>query len=190
MGPPHESNFGYAYAKRMLDVQSRAYNKQHGTNFMCAIPNNIFGKHDLFDIENGHVVPSIIRKIWEAKHKREDVVLWGDGGALREFTFSDDVARALLFLLWSVDSLNGPVNIGETKEYSIKEIAYKIKILLDYNGKIIWDTTKPTGQLRKPSDNSQFIKLGFSKESYIDIDIGLKDTCEWFKMNYPNIRLK
>jgi len=190
MGPPHESNYGYAYAKRMLDVQSRAHNKQHGTKFVCAIPNNIFGEHDNFDLENGHVLPAIIRKIWEAKHKREDVTLWGDGSPLREFTYSKDVARALLFILWSVDpkDLEHPVNIGNTQEHSIKVIAEKVAKILDFNGKIIWDTSKPAGQFRKPSSNEKFKKLGFNTDSYTDLDKALKNTCDWFTMNYPNVR--
>jgi len=188
LGEPHESNFGYAYAKRMLDVQSRAYNKQYGTNFMCAIPNNIIGIHDNFDLENGHVVPAIIRKVWEAKHNREDVVIWGNGESLREFTSSNDVARSLLFLLWSVDKLDAPVNIGCTKEYSIKQIVNKIVDIMDYNGNVIWDKTKLSGQMRKPSSNKKFEQLGFNINTYTDIDVSLKEVCSWVMREYPNIR--
>lgn len=188
LGPPHESNFGYAYAKRMLDVQSRAFNKQYGTKFICAIPNNIFGENDLFDINYGHVIPSVIRKIWEAKLNNKNVILWGDGSALREFTYSLDIARALLFLINIDTPINSPINIGNTKEYSIKNIAEKIANLLDFGGKIIWDTLKPSGQYRKSSSNEKFLNLGFEKKLYTEIDVGLKNTCDWFKKNYPNIR--
>jgi GDP-L-fucose synthase len=172
----------------MLDVQSRAYNKQHGTNFMCAIPNNIIGIHDNFDLENGHVVPAIIRKVWEAKHERKDLVIWGDGTACREFTYSNDIARSLLFLLWSVDSLSEPVNIGCTKEYTIKQIVNKIVNIMGYNGNVVWDTTKMSGQMRKPSLNTKFKNLGFNTDTYTDIDVALKDTCEWFMRTYPKVR--
>lgn len=189
MGPPHESNFGYAYAKRMIDVQSRAYHKQHDKNFMCAIPNNIFGPHDNFDLENGHVIPALIRKVWEAKNNRnKKVTFWGDGSPLREFTYSRDIARGLLFLLWSEEYQEIPINIGCTKEYAIKEIAEYVVEYLEYPGKIIWDTSMPTGQHRKPSCNKRFAKLGFNTESYTDIFKALRETCDWFQRNYPYVR--
>ena len=97
-GPPHPSNYAYAYAKRMLDIQSRAYRDQYGCNFITAIPNNLFGEHDNFDLENSHVLPAIIRKVYEAKLNGTNVSLWGDGSSLREFTYSRDLAEILLFL--------------------------------------------------------------------------------------------
>jgi len=188
LGPPHESNFGYAYAKRMLEVQSRAYNQQYKTRFTCAIPNNILGTHDNFDLNNGHVIPSLIRKIWEAKHERRNVTLWGDGTPLREFTHASDVARAALFLLWTAKDFDGPVNIGCTQEHSIKEVAETVAQLLEFQGKIIWDTSMPSGQFRKPSSNEKFKSLGFDTGSYLDLKSGLEKTCEWFKNNYPYVR--
>ena len=186
-GPPHESNFAYAYAKRMIDVQSRAYRKQYGCNFVTAVPNNLFGEHDNFDLNNSHVIPAMIRKMHEAKQKNEDVVLWGDGTPLREFTYSKDLAQILVFLLDNYSDEN-PINIGNTNEYSIKQIAELIALKLEYNGNIIWDTSKPNGQFKKPSDNSKLIQLGFDKNGYTNIDVSLTNTCDWFKLNYPNIR--
>ena len=186
-GPPHESNFAYAYAKRMIDVQSRAYRKQYGCNFITAVPNNLFGEHDNFDLNNSHVIPAMIRKIHEAKQKNEDVVLWGDGTPLREFTYSKDLVQILVFLLDNYNDEN-PINIGNTNEYSIKQIAELIALKLEYNGNIIWDTSKPNGQFKKPSDNSKLIQLGFDKNCYTNIDVSLTNTCDWFKLNYPNIR--
>ncbi len=186
-GPPHESNFAYAYAKRMIDVQSKAYRKQYGCNFVTAVPNNLFGEHDNFDLNNSHVIPAMIRKMHEAKQKNEDVVLWGDGTPLREFTYSKDLAQILVFLLDNYNDEN-PINIGNTNEYSIKQIAELIALKLEYNGNIIWDTSKPNGQFKKPSDNSKLIQLGFDKNRYTNIDVSLTNTCDWFKLNYPNIR--
>lgn len=98
LGPPHHSNFGYAYSKRMVDVMSRAYRQQYNCNFITAIPNNLYGKNDNFDLENGHVIPSLIRKVWEAKiNNYRFIECWGDGTPLREFTYADDVAKILLF---------------------------------------------------------------------------------------------
>ena len=127
LGPPHHSNFGYAYAKRMVDVMSRAYRQQYGCNFITAIPNNLYGENDNFDLENGHVIPALIRKVWEAKiNKESSVFCWGDGSPLREFTYSEDIARILLFLMENYDE---PVriNIGNTQEHSSKEIVDIIK---------------------------------------------------------------
>ena len=186
-GPPHSSNFGYAYAKRMLDVQSRAYRQQYGCNFVTAIPNNLYGKWDNFDIENGHVIPSIVKKIYEANLTNSDVTLWGDGTPLREFTYSDDLAKILIFILENYNEAY-PINIGNTKEVSIKYIAEKIAKILDFKGKIIWDTSKPKGQQRKPSKNDVLLGLGWDKNKYKNLDLGLKETCDWFVSNYPNIR--
>jgi GDP-L-fucose synthase len=120
LGPPHYSNFGYAYSKRMVDVMSRAYRQQYNCNFITAIPNNLYGENDNFDLENGHVIPALIRKIWEAKINNAPYVeCWGDGTPLREFTYSTDIARIILFLLDVYDEPT-PINIGNTEEYSIK----------------------------------------------------------------------
>lgn len=186
-GPPHISNFGYAYAKRMLDIHSRALRQQYGRNYICAVPNNLYGPHDNFDLENSHVIPAIIRKIWEAKINDNAPVFWGDGSPLREFTFSDDIAKCLIFLLENYEDPD-PVNVGNIGEVSIKQIVEKVCDILDYNGDITWDPAKPAGQFRKPSDNSRFIDLGWSNDMYTDFDTGLKITIDWFKKNYPNVR--
>ncbi len=186
-GPPHFSNYAYAYAKRMLDVQSRAYRAQHGCNFITAVPNNLFGEEDNFDLENSHLIPAIIRKIHEAKLNNSDVVLWGDGSPRREFTYSTDLARILLFLLKNYDDQD-PINIGNTNEYSVKEVAEKISKILKFSGNITWDTNKPKGQYKKPSSNSKLINLGWKKEEYTAFDDSLYNTCQWFLKKYPNIR--
>ena len=186
-GPPHESNFGYAYTKRMLDVQSRAYRKQYGCNFITAASNNLFGEYDNFDLENSHVIPAMIRKFYEAEKNHNKVVLWGDGAPLREFTYSEDLAKILLFLLEKYDEPE-PINIGNTQESSIKEVAEIIAEIINFKGEIIWDKTKPSGQYRKPSDNSKLLKLGWKDDEYVSVREALKKTCEWFKINYPNVR--
>ena len=186
-GAPHDSNYGYAYAKRMLDVQSRAYRQQYGCNFITAIPNNLFGENDNYDLENSHVIPAIMRKMHEAKLSNENVVLWGDGSPLREFTYSKDLAEILLFLLEHYDE-PGPINVGNTQEYSIKEVAEMIAEIVGFDGKIVWDTSKPMGQHRKPSDNSKLIELGWKQENYTDLKKDLTETYKWVILNYPNLR--
>jgi len=186
-GEPHYTNFAYAYAKRMLDVQSRALRKQYGCNYITAIPNNLFGAHDYFHLEDSHVIPAIIRKIHEAKTQGTVPEFWGDGMPRREFTYSEDLANILLFLLDKYDGEH-PINIGNTEEYSIFEVVNLVSEILDYDGPIKWDETKLSGQFRKPSSNKKLIDLGWKKELYTDFRKALKNTCEWFIMNYPNVR--
>lgn len=185
-GPPHDSNFGYAYAKRMLEVQSRAYRKQKGRNYITAIPNNIYGPHDNFDLENGHVVPAVIRKVHEAKLNNKSVSFWGDGSPLREFTFSEDVAAVLLKMIGcpngSVYDSEFPCNIGNNEEISIKELVETVVDIVGFTGDIVWDTTKPSGQYRKPSQASRIT------HEYKSLKQGLEITYKWFRTNYPNVR--
>ena len=186
-GPPHASNYAYAYAKRMLDIQSQAYRKQFGCNFTTAVPNNLFGENDNYHLKDSHVIPAIIHKMYLASKNGEDVELWGDGSPLREFTYSRDLARILLFLVEKYDG-ETPINVGNTREYSIKEIALKIKEFMKFEGNIAWNTSAPAGQLRKPSCNAKFLELGWDKEQYTPLDRALKDSCTWFRENYPNVR--
>jgi len=186
-GPPHISNFGYAHAKRMLDVQSRAYRQQYGCNFITAVPNNLFGPNDNYDLNNSHVIPAIMRKMHEAKINNKNVVLWGDGTPLREFTYSKDLADILLFLLENYDEPE-PINIGNTKEHSIKEVAEMIAEITEFSGEIIWDISKPAGQHRKPSDGTKLNDLGWEQKNYKDLRKALTETYKWVILNYPNLR--
>ena len=187
-GPPHSSNYGYAYSKRMVDVMSRAYRKQYGCNFITAVPNNLFGENDNFDLEDGHVIPALIRKVWEAKiNKKASIQCWGDGTPLREFTYSGDIVKILLFLMENYDG-EDPVNIGNTKEFSIKEVVNSICQIMEYDGKIEWQTNRPNGQHRKPSDNNKLVNLGWDVKNYTPFHEALKKTCNWFILKYPQVR--
>jgi len=186
-GAPHKSNYGYAYAKRMLDVQSRAYREQYGCNFITVVPNNLFGEYDNFHLEDSHLIPAIIRKVYEAKENNTHVLLWGDGKPLREFTYSKDLAQIVLLLLREYNS-GEPINIGNTIEHSVREVAGAIAKIMKFEGDIVWDTSQPTGQHRKPSDNSKLLNLGWKREDYTPFDEALQSTCDWFVKNYPNVR--
>lgn len=186
-GPPHSSNFGYAYAKRMVDVFSRALRQQYGCNFICAVPNNLYGLHDNFHLEDGHVIPAIIRKVHEAKLSDTVPTFWGDGKNLREFTYASDISKILLFLLENYDE-ELPVNIGTVEERSIESVVDLVCENLNYTGPIRWDKNRPSGQFRKPSSNSKLLNLGWNKEDYTTFEEGLKMTCEWYIKNYPNVR--
>jgi GDP-L-fucose synthase len=190
-GFPHPSNYAYACTKRMLEVQSKAYRDQFGDNFIVAIPNNLFGVNDNFSLEDSHVIPATIRKMHEARIGSRDVVLWGDGSPLREFTYVDDLARILLLLL---SEYNGrePLNVGNTEEYTIKEVAETVARHLGFSGRVVWNASEPSGQQRKPSSNAAFMTFlestGRPMFKYTALDEGLGETCRWFVSNYPNVR--
>jgi GDP-L-fucose synthase len=184
-GEPHSSNYGYAFAKRMLDIQSRAYREQYNCNFVTIVPNNMFGEHDNFHLEDSHVIPAMIRKIWEAKLKNQTVELWGDGTPLREFTYSKDIARAMICVMEKYNSPQ-PINVGNVEEIQIKYLAEKISENLGYSRAIIWNKDMPTGQHRKPSNNEVFMNL--DNFQYSDFEKSLKSVCEWFVDTYPNVR--
>jgi len=168
-------------------VQSRAYRDQYGCNFITAVPNNLFGEYDNFDLEDSHAIAAIIRKIYEGKISNRDVTLWGDGTPLREFTYSGDIANTILFLTKNYNGRH-PINIGNTHEVSIKEVAEVVSEIIGFEGDIIWDTTKLKGQHRKPSDNSKLLSLGWDINSYTPFRSALTRVCQWFIMNYPDIR--
>lgn len=185
-GPPHSSNYGYAYAKRMVEVQSRALRHQYGRNYTTAIPNNIYGPYDNFDLEQGHVVPAVIRKIHEAKKNNSVAKFWGDGSPLREFTFSEDIAAVLLKMVGypsgEIYQSEIPCNIGVNKEVTIKELVETVAEAMEFTGPIEWDTTKPAGQFRKPSNANRI------SHEYKSLKEGLEITCKWFEKSYPNVR--
>jgi GDP-L-fucose synthase len=187
MGPPHHSNFGYAYAKRMLEVQGRAYRHQFGCNFISVIPNNLYGPNDNYDLNGGHVIPALIRKFHEAMLQgSEEVVVWGTGRPLREFTFSRDAARIILWLAENYDDQE-PVNIGNPEQVSIESLAKMISEEIGFEGLVRFDTSKPDGQYEKPSSNERLRSLGWTGE-YTSLRAGLRDTIKSFRGRYPNVR--
>jgi len=186
LGPPHTSNDAYAYAKRMSDVQIRAYNEQYGLSYTSVIPTNIYGPNDNFNPQNGHVIPSLIHKCYLAKKNNIDFVIWGSGKPLREFIFSKDVAA---LSKWVLDkySESEPIILSTSVEHSIMDIVDLIVKFMDFKGKVIFDSTKPDGQFRKPSDNSK-LRSYLPDFQFTSIEEGLKDTVNWFNENYNTIR--
>lgn len=189
LGPPHPSNFGYAYAKRMLDVHTRAIRAQFGLPYVTVIPNNLFGPGDNFHLEDGHVIPALIRRIWEAKLSgAPSVTVWGDGAPLREFTYAPDAARILKAVADEYDDPL-PLNIGCTEERSIRQVAETLRDALGYSGELAYDTTKPMGQYRKPTSNRRLLGLTSWRDAdYTPFDSAIRDTCDWFVLQYPNVR--
>lgn len=186
-GPPHPSNFGYAYAKRMLEVQSRAYRQEWKCNFVIAIPTNIYGPHDNWSLDDGHVLPSLIHRCYLARQNGGDFTIWGSGKPLREFVFSEDIARLTYWALDHYDE-DDPIIMSPGTEISIRELTEIIVEKMNFKGKVIFDANKPDGQFRKPSDNSKLKKYCPDFE-FTPIVTGIEKTIEWFESNYPNIRM-
>jgi len=186
LGPPHFSNDAYAYAKRMADVQIRAYKEQYGLNYKSVIPTNIYGPNDNYDIVNGHVIPSLIHKCYLARENKTDFIIWGSGKPLREFIFSRDVAKLTEWVLDNYEE-SEPIILSTSDEISIKDVVDVIIEIMNYKGNIIWDKEKPEGQFRKPSDNSK-IKKYLPDFKFTPLYEGLKETIEYFENNYNIIR--
>ncbi|MFH0942905.1 MAG: GDP-L-fucose synthase [Candidatus Beckwithbacteria bacterium] len=186
LGPPHPSNFAYAYTKRMLEVQSRAYRQEWGCNYIVAIPTNIYGPHDFWGIEEGHVIPSLIHKCFKAKKSGKELKVWGSGRPRREFIFSQDLAKIILRLMKQYNE-EEPMIISSGKEVRIKDIVNLITRKMEFTGKIVFDQTKPDGQLRKTSSNRKFRKY-FPKFKFTPLETGISQTVDWFISHYPQVR--
>jgi GDP-L-fucose synthase len=186
LGEPHSSNYPYAYAKRMAEVQSRAYNEQYGTNYVCVIPTNIYGPHDNFSIENGHVLPALLHKCYIAKMKDTDLEVWGSGKPLREFIYSKDVAK---LSEWALDNYEDqePLILSTSEEISIKDVVDIIVDKFNFKGNVVWQSDKPDGQFRKPSDNSKLKSL-IPDFKFTPIEEGIEKTVDWLIDNYSDIR--
>ena len=168
-------------------MQSRAYRKQYGCNFVTAIPNNMYGLNDNYDLESSHVVPALIRKFYEAKaEKRDHVTIWGTGSPKREFTFARDAAQISLWLLENYDG-ESPVNIGNTGSITIKDLVYIISEEVRFNGSLVFDESKPDGQFEKPSSNEKLMSLGWDGK-YTNLRSGIRETVEHFSRCYPHVR--
>lgn len=179
-GYPEESNAPYGLAKKMLLVQSQAYRQQYGFNSIFLLMVNLYGPGDNFDLETSHVIPALIRKCLEAKEQGDDhIVAWGDGSPTREFLYVEDAAEGILLATERYnDSL--PVNLGSNYEISIKDLLANIARLTGFEGKIVWDTSKPNGQPRRRLDTSR-AKAMFGFEAQTSLEEGLRRTVEWYK---------
>jgi len=185
-GKPHNSNYGYAYAKRMADIQIKTYQEQYGLNYFSVIPSNIYGPNDFYNLEDGHVIPSLIHKMFLADRNKTDMIIWGSGKPLREFIFSEDVAN-LTSLLYENYTGKDPVILSSDEEVSIKDLVSIMAEIFNFKGNIKFDSSKPDGQFRKPSDNTKIKEL-YPDYRFTDIYNGLKQSIEWFIQNYESAR--
>jgi len=186
LGQPHHSNNAYAYAKRMSDIQIMAYREQYGINYTSVIPTNIFGPKDNFSLVHGHVIPMLIHKLYTAQRDNTDFVVWGSGKARREFIFSKDLAKMVEFVSDNYTE-SSPIILSTSEEISISEVVGVLVELFNFKGNVIFDTSKPEGQYRRPSDNSK-IKSYMPNFKFTPFEVAMKETVEWFRENYETAR--
>ncbi len=179
-GYPEETNAPYGLAKKMLLVQAQAYREQYGFNTIYLMPTNLYGPHDDFDPETSHAHAALIRKYTEAKEAgRNEVVTWGTGRPTREYLYVADAARGIVT---AMERYNGPepVNLGTGHEISIRELTELIAKLVDFQGRITWDPSKPDGQPRRCLDTSRAREL-FGWEATTPLETGLRRTIAWYQ---------
>jgi GDP-L-fucose synthase len=172
------TNDAYAIAKIAGLLHVQAHRREYGRRWISVMPTNLYGPFDNFNPETGHVLPSLIWKFHEAKvSKADQVTLWGDGTALREFLHVDDLAKACLAMM-SVYDEDEPINVGFGSDITIRELANRIASVVGFTGEIVWDSTKPNGTPRKLLDSTRILNLGWKPEQ--DLDKGLQSTYQWF----------
>jgi GDP-L-fucose synthase len=177
-GPLEQTNQPYALAKISGIEMCNSYRKQYGANFISAMPTNLYGPGDNFDLNSSHVLPAMIRKFHEAKVAQKEVVeLWGTGTPFREFLHVDDLADACLFLMKNYDEY-GHINVGTGEDLSIHDLAFLVRDIVHPDCMISWDTTKPDGTPKKQLDVSRIEELGWSAS--IRLEDGIRTTYEWF----------
>jgi|694.fasta_scaffold06402_17 GDP-L-fucose synthase len=182
-GPPHKSNHGYAYAKRISGIQIETINNVLKSNWISIVPTNIYGKHDNFNLDYGHIVPAMIHRSYLCKQNSQPLTIWGDGSPLRQLIYSDDLAKLILWTLdkWKIDT---PFMAVNPKEHTIQEISEIICKKIGISSEnLIYDQTKPKGQFKKTATTDAPLDFQFTS-----LEIGIEETVNWFIDNYPNLR--
>jgi GDP-L-fucose synthase len=180
IGYPEETNAPYGLAKKMLLVQAQAYRQQYGFDAIYLLPVNLYGPRDNFNLETSHVIPALIRKCIEAQQQgKKEIEVWGDGSPTREFLYVEDAAEGILL---AAEKYNGPepVNLGSGYEIPIKDLTEMIARLTGFEGRLVWDASKPNGQPRRGLDVSR-ARQAFGFESGTSFEEGLRRTIDWFR---------
>lgn len=186
-GPLEATNEPYALAKIAGIKLCEAYNRQYGTEYVAAMPTNLYGENDNFDLQNSHVLPALLRKMHEAKERGEDsVVVWGTGTPRREFLHVDDLADACCFLMSHPEN-GGIFNVGSGQEVTIKQLVELIREVVGYTGDVHFDIRKPDGTLRKLLDVTRLTNLGWRAQT--NLRDGIARTYEWYLGNHQKARL-
>lgn len=180
-GAPHESNYSYAFAKRLIEPAIRAYRKEYGLSAIGLVSNGLFGEFMNYRPAEAVMVASLIRRFVEHRDGNDPIVIWGDGSPLREYTYGPDMARAFL---WCLENYDAPqiLHVGSTEEVSVRDTAFMIAGILGIDrARLHFDTTKPAGNPRKNTDNSKFVAL--SNFTYTPFRIGLERSVAWYLDN-------
>lgn len=187
-GPPHCSNEGYAYAKRMIDVLNRCYHEQYGCNFTSIIPTNIYGPHDNYHLEDSHVIPGLIHKFYLAKKHGTPMTVMGSGKPLRQFIYSEDLARLTLWVLRDYQERDPIIlSVGEEDEVSIADVAKMIAEAMDFRGELVFDTTKADGQFKKTASNAK-LRRYLPDYRFMPMRDAIQRSVDWFVANYETCR--
>jgi len=200
-GAPHPSNAGYAHAKRMIDVLNRSYSKQHGRCFTAVVPTNIYGPSDNFNLEDAHVIPALIHKCYLAKQAgAAEFTVFGSGKPLRQFIHSYDLGRLMVWAVREYTDVDEPVilSVDPEMEVSIGDVARLIAEAVGFEGKLVFDTSKADGQLKKTADNAKLKKLLAQTASdgeqggvlfdFMDMRSGIQNAVQWFVSNFESAR--
>jgi GDP-L-fucose synthase len=182
-GPPHFTEYGYAHAKRGMLAQLHAYENSYGMRYAFAFSTNLYGPRDRFNTEIGHVVPSLIKKFHAAKQANEQVTVWGNGSAFRDFFYIKDCARALYLIM---NHASGPLNLASGTSHRIREV---VEILAAYTGmkdQIVWDKSKPNGIIYREYDVSRLRTIGFTCN--YTLEQGLRETYDWYAAHCGSVR--
>ncbi|MFC2066166.1 GDP-L-fucose synthase family protein [Chloroflexota bacterium] len=186
-GYPEETNAAYGLAKKMLLVQSQVYRQQYGFNSIFLLPANLYGPGDNFDPRTSHVIPALIKKVFDARERGEQrIIVWGTGKASREFLYVDDAAEGIVLAAERYNK-SEPVNLGVGFEITIRELVELICGLTEFHGEIEWDVSKPDGQLRRMLDTSK-AKRDFEFEAKTTLRDGLKKAIDWYKDNLQGLK--
>ena len=187
-GPPHPSNEGYAYAKRLIDTMNRAYAEEYGCNFTSIIPTNIYGPHDNFSVQNGHVIPGLIHKCYVAKRDGTPFAIWGSGTPLRQFIYSLDLAE---LTVWVMRDYHSPdpitLSVDESAEVSIRDVALAVAKAMKFEGEVAFDTEKADGQFKKTACNKKLRGLR-PDYKFTSMEEGVQKAVDWFVENYETAR--
>jgi len=186
-GPPHHSNDAYAYAKRMLEIHCKAYRENYGSNFICVSPTNVYGPHDNFNLEDAHVLPALIHKCYLAKESNEDFIIRGTGNPLRQFIFSEDLAKLIMIIMENHNDDNLILSPPESDELSIKDLATIIAKEFNYEERIKFDSSYSDGQYKKTVSVNKLLSL-IGDFQYTKIEDGIKKSVNWFIQNKDSIK--
>ncbi|CAD6185662.1 unnamed protein product [Caenorhabditis auriculariae] len=188
LGPPHDSNFGYSYAKRMIDTLNRGYAQEHGRRYTSVVPCNVFGPHDNYNLQAGHVLPALIHKAYVAKRDGTPLQVFGTGRPLRQFIYSLDLARLFIWVMRSYDQVDPIIlSVGEEDEVSISDAVNAVVKAIGFQGEVAYDTSRADGQFKKTASNGKLRRL-LPDFQFTPFETAIKESVEWFVDNYETAR--